>query len=264
MADIKPKYPMLPPKPRDLFPLWLMLILALLWLIIWDLGLDFETLLWGIQDMGEYFSRYGTPDFSELPSLMIAMGTTLATAFWGTVIALGLALMLAPLAARNLSPHPVIYRLGREILNFMRAIPDLLLALMFVSAFGLGPLPGALALGIHTAGFLGKFFAESLERVDAGKYEALAANGAGFTQTVMFAGWPSISREVAGYTFYIMDRNVRAATVLGLVGAGGIGFELTVTLRLFRYDQASAVIIVILVAIVIIDQLSAWLRERLR
>ncbi|HEB79692.1 MAG TPA: phosphonate ABC transporter, permease protein PhnE [Rhodospirillales bacterium] len=241
-----------------------MLILALLWLIVWNLGLDFETLFEGIQDMGEYFSRYGTPNFSELPHLMRVMGTTLATAFWGTMIALGLALVLAPLSARNLAPHPAVYRLGREMLNFMRAIPDLLLALLFVSAFGLGPLPGALALGIHTAGFLGKFFAESLERVDAGKYEALAATGAGFTQTVMFAGWPSISREVTSYTLYIMDRNVRAAMVLGLVGAGGIGLELTTNLHLFRYNHASAVIIVIMVTIVIIDQASTWLRERLR
>lgn len=254
----------LPSKPRELYPVWLIGLLALMWLIVWDLELDFQTLLWGMRDIGEYFGRYGTPDFSQLSRYLHAMGTTLATALWGTMLAVIVSMLLAPLAARSLSPHPAVYRLSRELLNFMRAMPDLLLALLFVAALGLGPLPGALALGVHTAGFLGKFFAESLERVDAGKYEALAAVGANFTQTLMFAGWPSISREVAGYSLYIFDRNVRAATVLGLVGAGGIGLELHDTLRLFLYDHAAALIIVILVTIVGIDLGSTWLRERLK
>lgn len=262
--ELKPnKTAPLPPKPRNPLPVWLSAILATLWLIVWDLDISFETLAYGVEDMAEYFSRYGRPDFTNLSRYLELMGTTLATALWGTVFALVAAFFLAPLAARNFTPGPIVYRLARETLNFTRAMPDLLLALIFVAALGLGPLPGALALGVHTAGFLGKFFAESLERVDQGVCEGVAATGANFPQMVMYAGWPSILREALGYALYILDRNVRMASVLGLVGAGGIGLALHDTLRLFDYDQSAALILVILATILIIDYASAWLRGRL-
>lgn len=253
----------LPPRPRNLFPVWLAALLAVLWLIVRDLEISFETLVYGVADMGEYFSRYREPDFSDLSRYLELMGVTLATALWGTAFALVVGFFLAPLAARNLSPHPLIYRAAREVLNFMRAMPDLLLALIFVAALGLGPLPGALALGVHTAGFLGKFFAESLERVDQGVYEGVASTGANFPQLVMYAGWPSILREALGFTLYILDRNVRMAAVLGLVGAGGIGLALNDTVRMFDYGKSGALILVILATILIIDYASAWLRRRL-
>ena len=255
--ELKPRAPAaaLPPRPRNLFPVWLAAVLAVLWLIVWDLEISFETLAYGVEDMGEYFSRYGQPDFSDLSRYLELMGVTLATALWGTAFALAVAFFLAP--------HPAVYRAAREVLNFMRAMPDLLLALVFVAALGLGPLPGALALGVHTAGFLGKFFAESLERVDQGVYEGVASTGANFPQMVMYAGWPSILREALGYVLYILDRNVRMASVLGLVGAGGIGLALHDTLRLFDYGQSAALILVILATILIIDYASAWLRRRL-
>jgi len=251
----------LPTKPKNLFPVWLSVVLALLWLIIWDLGVDFKDLLYGIEDMTEYFSRYGTPNFSNISSYLYLMVQTLVTAFWGTTFAFIIAAVVAPYAARPLTPNAVAYRVARELLNFMRAMPDLLLALIFVSSMGLGPLPGVLALSVHTAGFLGKFFAENMERVPAGKYEALSAVGAGFTQKIVFAAWPSMLREAVGNTLYIFDRNVRMAAVLGLVGAGGIGLELHDALRLFKYNQASALIIIILITIVVIDNLSSWIRK---
>ncbi len=263
IEQLKSTRPPLPPKPRNPMPVWVATTLVTLWLIVWDLDISFEALVYGVADMGEYFSRYGQPDFSDLSRYLELMGITLATALWGTVFALLVAFFLAPLAARNFAPNPVAYRVAREILNFMRAMPDLLLALIFVAALGLGPLPGALALGVHTAGFLGKFFAESLERVDQGVCEGVAATGANFPQRVMYAGWPSILREALGYTLYILDRNVRMASVLGLVGAGGIGLALHDTLRLFDYGQSGALILVILATILIIDYASAWLRGRL-
>jgi phosphonate transport system permease protein len=253
----------LPPKPRNPMPVWVAATLAMLWLIVWDLEISFEALAYGVEDMAEYFGRYGQPDFTNLSRYLALMGVTLATALWGTVFALLVAFFLAPLAARNFTPNAVTYRLARETLNFMRAMPDLLLALIFVAALGLGPMSGALALGVHTAGFLGKFFAESLERVDKGVCEGVAATGANFPQMVMYAGWPSILREALGYILYILDRNVRMASVLGLVGAGGIGLALHDTLRLFDYGQSAALILVILATILIIDYASAWLRGRL-
>jgi len=254
----------LPKKPFNPAPVWLSFWVALLWLIVHDLDLSFETLAYGVEDMAEYFSRYGNPDFSDLPRYLHLMVQTIATAVWGTTLALVAALILSPLAARNLTAGPATYRAARELLNFMRAMPDLLLALIFVSALGLGPLPGALALGVHTAGFLGKFFSESLERVDPGVVEAVCAAGASRTQVVMYAGWPSILREALGYTLYILDRNVRMASVLGMVGAGGIGLALHDTLRLFQYDQSAALISVILSVLLAFDYLSTWLREKLK
>lgn len=254
----------LPKKPFNPLPIWLSAIAALLWLIIVDLDISFQTLIYGAEDILEYFSRYGNPDFSDLPRYIKLMSQTIATALWGTALALVLALLFAPFAARNFAANSVSYRIAREMLNFMRAMPDLLLALIFVSAMGLGPLPGVLALGLHTAGFLGKFLAESLERVDSGSVEAVQAVGASRLQTVMFAGWPSIIREALGYALYIMDRNVRMASVLGLVGAGGIGLALHDTLRLFQYDQSAALILVILSVLLVFDYFSTWLRGKLK
>ncbi|MFH2122108.1 MAG: phosphonate ABC transporter, permease protein PhnE [Pseudomonadota bacterium] len=259
----RPQTEAFPPKPPSPIPVGIAAALAVLWLIIWDLDISFEALAYGVKDIGEYFSRYGQPDFTDLSRYLLLMGVTLATALWGTMFALIVAFFLAPLAARNFSPNPAVYRIAREMLNFMRAMPDLLLALIFVTALGLGPFPGALALGVHTAGFLGKFFAESLERVDKDVCDGVASTGANFPQMVMYAGWPSIMREALGNTLYILDRNVRMASVLGLVGAGGIGLALHDTLRLFEYDQSAALILVILTTILIIDYASAWLRRRL-
>lgn len=258
-ADLTP----LPRKPFNPTPVWISASIAVLWLIVVDLDLSFQTLVYGWQDMLEYFSRYSAPDFSNLPRYLALLAQTLATAVWGTAFAVVVGFALAPFAARNLAPNKIAYRAARETLNFMRAMPDLLLALVFVAALGLGPLPGALALGVHTAGFLGKFFAESLERADKGVYEALAATGANRAQVVMYAGWPSILREALGYTLYILDRNVRMASVLGLVGAGGIGLALHDTLRLFDYPQSAALILILLATILVIDYLSTWLRGRL-
>ncbi len=261
--EARPKQPQLPPKPTNPLPVWFALGLILMWFIVRNLDISFQTLAYGISDMVEYFSRYGQPDFTHLDRYLKLMGTTLATALWGTFFAFVASFFLAPFAARNFTTGPMAYRLSRETLNLMRALPDLLLALIFVAALGLGPMPGALALGVHTTGFLGKFFAESLERIDKGVYEGVSSTGANFPQLVMYAGWPSILREALGYLLYIMDRNVRMATVLGLVGAGGIGLALHDTLRLFDYDQSAALIIVILVTILLIDYASAWLRGRL-
>lgn len=207
--------PPLPQKPRNWVPLWLILWLVLLWLAIFHLDFSFKDLLWGFGDVFEYLTRYSSPDFKEYLKYLDLMRQTLAIALWGTVLAFVVSVILTPFAAKNISPHPLAYRLIRELINFLLALPDLVLALIFVSALGLGPLPGVLALGLHTSGFLTKFFSESIERVEPGVYEAVNATGANFLQLVLFAAWPSIIQEVIGYTLYIFDRNVRVATVLG-------------------------------------------------
>lgn len=255
--------PPLPPRPRSWLPVRAAAALALLYAAGHDLELSFEDLAYGLDDMVEYFGRYSAPDFAGVPGMLKLMLQTLATALWGTVLALVLGGLLAPLAARNLAPGRWTYLAVREVLNLMRAMPDLLLALVFVAALGLGPLPGVLALGVHTAGFMGKFCAESMERVEPGVYQALAATGATLPQRIMYAAWPSVLREATGYALVILDRNVRMASVLGLVGAGGIGLALHDTLRLFDYARSSALILVMLLTIIAIDALSSSLRRRL-
>ena len=268
-SQIKPssqqsKYlPPLPPRSRNLVPLCVGICLIVLILMINSLELSFNSLALGLNDTFEYLSRYSSPDFTGFPQYLILMGQTLAIAFWGTFIAFSSSIILAPLAAKNLSPHPIVYRLVRELLNFLRAMPDIILALLFVSALRVGPLPGVLALGIHTTGFLGKFFAESMDRVNPGIYQGLLSTGANFIQIIAFAAFPSILSEITGYTLYLFDRNVRMAAVLGLVGAGGIGLELQKNLRLFQYDSSAALILVILLSIITIDYISSWIRGRL-
>ena len=253
----------LPPAPRNWIPLWISLAILLIGAMIWHLGLSFASVLTGIDNIFEYLSRYLNPDFTDWQRYLLLMVQTLAIALWGTVLAFVTSFFLAPLAAHNLSPHPIIYRLTRELFNFMRAMPDFMLALIFVTAIGLGPTPGILALGVHTSGFLGKFFAESMERVTPGIYEGVRSTRANLPQVVILAAVPSILPEMAGYTLYIFDRNVRMASVLGLVGAGGIGLELHDNLRLFRYNESAALILVILGSIVAIDYLSSWIRRRI-
>lgn len=255
--------PQLPKKPREIWPVWVVVFLILIWIIVWDLEITFEDLFYGLSDIVEYFSRYSSPDFTEFPRFIELMGITLAMAWWGTALAVIIAFFLAPLASRNFTLNGFLYRTSRELLNIMRAMPDLLLALIFVASLGLGPLSGVLALGVHTAGFLGKFFSECLERVDKGAFEGVVATGASNLQLVMYVGWPSIIREAVGYILYIFDRNVRMASVLGLVGAGGIGLALHETLRMFNYEESATLILIILTTILFVDCISAWARRKL-
>ena len=254
---------LIPAKPRARLWLWIALYLGLLWWIAVRLDVTFTNLTTVYPDLIEYLSRYGHPDFSELRKQLLLMGETVALALWGTFLAFVTALLFAPLAARNLSPNKWCYLAAREIFNLMRSVPDLVLAILLVAALGLGPLPGVLALGLHTAGFLGKFFSESMERMEPGIYEAVTSSGASFPQIVVFAGWPSVLPEIASQTLYVFDRNVRVASVLGLVGAGGIGTALHVSLQLFNYRQASALILVILVTLIAADYASGWLRGKI-
>lgn len=238
------------------------ILLAGMAAIAWDLGIRPALLRSMLSDMGRYLAQYAHPDVTHWRKYTALLGQTLSIAAWGTVLSFLISFCTAPLAARNFTPSPWLYHAVRQVQAFFRAMPDLLLALVFVSAIGLGPMPGIMALALHTSGFLGKFFAENLERVGRGQCEALRGCGAGSLQVLFFAGWPETIRETIGYTLYIFDRNVRMAMVLGLVGAGGIGRTLHDALRVFRYDQASAIILYILTTIVCIDILSNWLRRK--
>jgi phosphonate transport system permease protein len=208
-------------------------------------------------------SGFFPPDTSRLAEYVNEMIITVKMAIWGTALALPLALPLAIMGAVNTSPHPLFYQFFRRISDFLRGLNEFVLALIFVAAVGLGPFPGILALALYTAGVLAKLFSEAIEVVDPGQVEAVRATGANGLQVFTHGVWPQVVPTVISMTLYRFESNVRAATVLGLVGAGGIGLFLTEAMRSFNFQAATTVILVILVAVISVDYLSAKIRQRL-
>ena len=173
------------------------------------------------------------------------------------------ALVLALLAARGTAPAAWIYHTARFVLSFLRAVPDIVFALIFVTAVGLGPFPGILALACHNVGVMGKLWAETLEDADPGPSQVLRTAGAGRVQIAAHALVPTATPQLAGLLLYRLDVNVRSSLVLGLVGAGGIGFLINQSIKLFQFDEMLTHILVVLVLIVSVDRLSAAVRRRL-
>ena len=192
------------------------------------------------------------------------VGATLETvqmALAGTFLALCIAFPVGFLAARNTTPHPIVYYGVRGTLNFLRTIPDLALGLVFVAAVGLGAFAGTLALAIHTATVLGKLLSESVENIDEGTVEAVRATGAGYAQILSFAVLPQILPDLISFTLYRLETNIRAASVLGLIGAGGIGYLMSTSFRTFQYQEAAAIVLVLIALVMLVDALSSRLRN---
>ena len=211
--------------------------------------------------IGRYIGRMIPPDWSALDELWGPTLDTICIALWGTVIASFIGLPLGILAAKNLNSSRFL-RLGSlTILNVLRSISELIWAIFFVSAVGLGPFPGALALGVNFGGILGRLYAEAIENIDPKPLEALRATGANHVQTIIVAVLPQVLPQIVSYNLYWFEVGVRSATVLGMIGAGGIGFELVTTIRLYDFRQTSAILLVILALVTVIDQASAYLRS---
>jgi len=203
------------------------------------------------------------PDFSNLDELVYALFETIEIAFLGTFIAIGLSIPVGLFSARNLAPNYTVFLIARIITIFFRAIPEFIIAMILVIAVGFGAIPGVLALGLHTMGFLAKFYAEDIEHVNKGPIEALKSSGASKRQIIAFAVIPQIIPSFVANNLYILDRNIRMATMLGIVGAGGIGYELQSSFRMFEYPRVSAIIIIIFIAIFLIDHLSSFIRSKI-
>jgi phosphonate transport system permease protein len=202
------------------------------------------------------------PNFADASTWLKPLLDTLAMSVAGTAIAVVLSLPLGLLAARNTSPHPVVYHLTRSLLNGLRSVPELIMGIIFVAAVGFGALPGVLALGLHSVGMVGKFFSESIEHVAEEPVEAVKAVGGRPLQVVTHAVLPQVLSQMADVAVYRWEYNFRASTVMGMVGAGGIGLELMGSLRLMQYRDVSALLIVILVMVTLVDALGAYLRRR--
>lgn len=201
--------------------------------------------------------------YGYIGSVFSKMLQTLEIALWGTLLAVALSAPLAYYAAANFSPNRIVYTASRGAISLLRSTPELIVALFLVLAYGFGPIAGVLALGLHAAGFLGKFYAEDIENADKKPQEALEAIGAGKLKTLWYGVMPQVLPQYIAYTAYILDRNLRMATVIGLVGAGGIGQELKGRFDLFQYGHVMTILIAIFLFVFALDQLSARVRAKL-
>ncbi|MEM9220457.1 MAG: phosphonate ABC transporter, permease protein PhnE [Cyanobacteria bacterium P01_F01_bin.150] len=220
-----------------------------------------ERMTAGVPAMVSLIGEMLPPDFSRFPEWIEPISDTLAMSVAGTAIAICLSLPLSLLAARNTTPHPILFDLSRTILNITRAIPELILGMILVAAVGFGKLPGTLALGLHSVGMVGKFFAEAIELSDPAPIEAARSVGATESQVIVHSILPQVFPQMADITFYRWEYNFRASMVLGAVGAGGIGLEIISALRILKYQQVSALLIVVLVMVTLVDSLSNSLRR---
>jgi phosphonate transport system permease protein len=234
-------------------------------LALWATGFfDAERLVEGGPAFAQLFREMVPPDFGRWQSWLKPLADTLAMSIAGTALAVAISLPLALLCASNTSPHPVIYHAFRTMLSGLRSVPELIMGIVFVAAVGFGALPGVLALGLHSTGMVGKFYAEAIEHVDPRPIEAARAAGASSFQVITHAVLPQVLPQLADITIYRWEYHFRASTVLGIVGAGGIGFELIAALRIIKYDQVSAILLTILVCVIMVDGLGAWLRRKLK
>jgi phosphonate transport system permease protein len=191
------------------------------------------------------------------------MGETLLMAYVGTVLGAGAALVLCFLASKNMTQNTWVVFATRRLLEFSRTVPEIVFALIFVVAFSLGPLPGILALAIHTTGALGKLFAEVVENVDMKPVDGVLATGGSWLHKVRFAVLPQVASNFASYALLRFEINVRGAAVLGFVGAGGIGQTLLEVIRKFYYADVSALLVLIIATVMVIDAVTERVRHRL-
>ena len=222
-----------------------------------------QDLITGIHGMADIVRRAMPPDFAQFPSALWPTLETIDIALFGTIMGIALAVPLAMLAAANMAPSRPLYHLARTVIGFARAVPDLVWALLFVTAVGLGPFPGGLALGVHSVGMLGRLFAETIEHMDVAPIHALEVAGARRTQIFTHGIMPTLLPALLGSSLYRFDENIRSSFVLGFVGAGGIGFELLTAMNLFQYREVSLLLIIIFAIVLGAERLSALLRQRL-
>ena len=217
----------------------------------------------GLPRLADWLVRFFPPDFSELPAFLAATWETLAIAIVGTGTAILIAIPLALLVARNTTPVSGLATPLRGFLNLLRGIDTAIFALFFVSVVGLGPFAGVLGVAFHTTGSMAKLYAEVLETIPSEPVEAVEATGSDRLRTFAFAVLPEALPGLVGISLYLWEYNVRSSVILGIVGAGGIGYELLVSLKLLDFSRLATILLLILVMVSIIDAISAYLRKRL-
>ena len=240
---------------------------VLLLLLFWGSAVKTEAtpgeLVAGLPNMADLLDEMFPPNWGYFDNILPGMLETIRMALIGTTLGALLAVPIALLCAGNVTRPSWLRGPARFLLNLVRTIPDLLLASLFVAVFGLGALPGTLALAVFSAGLIAKLAYESIETIEQGPLEAMTAVGAGRIQWIHYGVVPQVAAPFASYVLYTFEINVRAAAILGLVGAGGIGHYFEVTLGFLEYDKTNAIILFTLAVVLVIDYASSKLRERL-
>ena len=204
------------------------------------------------------------PNMAFFPVILDPLLETLLIAFWGTTMATVIALPVAYLSARNVTPfYPLTYALGRALIVVSRSVHELIFALIFVSALGLGPLPGIIALGVRSIGFIAKTTAEAMENVDRRPIEAMEGTGANAFVVFLFGNFPQIYPIVVGNVIFQLDINLRRASILGMVGAGGIGYVFAEQMQAYNWNNAGTVVLGIALMVIIGEFISNRIRTRL-
>ena len=228
----------------------------------WDTGADPGRLVRGVPWLLDFVRRMLPPDLRVLPAALAGAVTTVEIALLGTAVAAVLALPLGFVSARNVAAPP-LFHAARAALNFLRSVDTLVYALVFVAAVGLGPFPGVLAVIAYTTTSLAKLYSEAIEGIERGPVDAVTATGATRAQILRYGVLPQVLPLFLSYVLYRLETNIRAATVLGFVGAGGIGFYLQTYLRMIDYPAASTVLLVTVLMVMGVDFVSSRLRQRL-
>jgi phosphonate transport system permease protein len=239
-----------------------LLIAALYAKMLWDTEVNLLKLQRGLPWMADFIVRMFPPDFSVLSSALKGALQTLEIAVVGTTLAALLALPLGFLSARNIAPPGVFYGV-RGILNLFRSIDTMVYALFFVAAVGLGPFPGVMAVVVYTAMSLAKLYSEAIEGIDTGPVEAITATGATRLQILRYGVIPQIIPLFISYILYRLETNIRAAAILGFVGAGGIGFYIQTYLRMMNYRAAACVLLMLIIMVMAVDFASSQIRKAL-
>jgi phosphonate transport system permease protein len=212
-------------------------------------------------NIGVFLRGYLHPSFAHIGEYAWQCVVTACIALWGIALALAIAVPLGLLGARNLAPHPLVYFAARRVMDVLRAVNEFVFALMFVTAVGLGPFAGMLALGIHSGGVLGKLLSEAVEAVDPGQVEGVSAVGAPGPHVIAFGVVPQVLPHFLSYVLLRFESDIRSASVIGMVGGGGIGFYLWDTIRAFNDREAATVILLIVAMVMCVDVVSARVRR---
>ena len=240
---------------------------AIVALVIWSwTGTEFRAMyfLTGIKNMSDFiFHDLLPPNFNAVANLMKYALDSLYIACVGTTISIMFSLILSFMAAKSTAINPFIGNVSRVLITFIRAIPSLVIGIIFVGALGLGPVAGAVALGISGIGVLGKGYTDTLEKIDSGQVEAVRSSGAGWFQLMGQAVWPQFYPSFVSWSFYRLDLSVRDSAILGMIGAGGLGTALLQHIKLFQYHSATTAIMMIYIMINAVEYFTAKTREKI-
>ncbi|MGM8212805.1 phosphonate ABC transporter, permease protein PhnE [Virgibacillus sp. W0430] len=229
----------------------------------WKIEISFSELVKGLPEMFDLVIRMVPPDWSYFTVITSPILETIRMAVVGTTLGGILAFILSVFAARNVFHTKWITVPARLILNFIRTLPELLIAALFVAVFGIGPIPGIFALMFFSLGIIAKLFYESIESIDPGPMEAMTAVGANKIKWIVFGVVPQVMASFMSFFLYAFEINIRAAAVLGLVGAGGIGLYYEKTLGFLDYEKTTSIIIYTLIVVLLIDYVSSKIRRKL-